>query len=147
MTNKDNRIEKLLSATSLRIHPHRFFIVSMPLTSLNNLKQHLSEFDAPFWSVCIEEDEITLILPVNTWTAVSSYLSKAKVDEEYRIISLDVATSWDVAGYLTKIMSVLTDEGISTGIVSGVSRNHLLIRTKDLIRAVEVLNKLIETAQ
>lgn len=147
MTGKDNRIEKLLAATSLRIHPYRFNIVSIPISNLNLIKQRLNDLDAQFWSVSVEEDEVTMIVPTTTWVALSAYLSKAKVDEDYRIITLDVTTNWDIAGYLTKMTSVLTQEDITIGIISGFTRNHLIIKNKDLIKAIEILNRLIEGAQ
>lgn len=147
MTGKDNRIEKILAATSLRIHPHRFVLVSMPLSTLTLLKQRLSDIDSPFWSLSVEEAEVTVILPITAWNTITSYFSKTRVEEDYRVITLDVTVPWDVAGFLTKILGVLAQENISCGLVSGFSRDHLIIKNKDLLRAIEILNQLIESAQ
>ncbi len=147
MTGKDNRIEKLIAATSLRIHPQKFSLISCPLSYSTLVKQRISDIDNPFWSVTISEEEISLILPSNTWQIHNSYFPKAKAEDDYRVITLDVATGWTVSGYLAKILSILTQENITIGIISAFSRHHLIIRSKDLLQTIDTLNKNIEIAQ
>lgn len=147
MTGKDNRIEKILAATSLRIHPHRFILISLPFSSLTLLKQRLADIDAAFWSFSIEEDEITLITPQNLWNTLSSYFSKSKSEEDYRVITLDVVVPRDISGFLPKILAILSQENISCRVVSGFSRDHIIVRNKDLLRGIEILNQLIDSAQ
>ncbi len=147
MTGKDNRIDKILAATSLRIHPQSFLIASIPSNSLGILKERLNDLEAPFWSLSVEESETTLIIPKSLWTNLAAFIPRAKIDEEYRVVTLDVDVSWDVPGYITKIVSILTQEGISTGVISGYTRNHLIIKNKDLMKAFELLNNTIETSQ
>ena len=147
MPGKDARVEKLLALTSLRIHPNKYIVATSPTSTINSIKQRLADIDSQYWSIISSEEEISLILPANTWAQMSSYLPKAKIEEDYRLITLDAPTSWDTPGYLTKILSILTQENITVGVISGFSRHHLIIKSKNLLQAIDSLNQTIEFSQ
>lgn len=147
MPGKDGRVEKLLALTSLRIHPNKFVVVTCPTSSINSIKQRLADLDSQYWSIISSEEEISLILPANAWNSMSSYLPKAKAEDDYRLITLDAPTSWDIPGYLTKVLTILTQENITVGIISGFSRHHLIIKSKHLLQAIDSLNQTIELCQ
>lgn len=147
MTGKDGRVEKLLGLTSLRIHPNKFVLVTSPISTLTAIKQRLSDFDSSFWNINVAEEEISLFLPANAWSTISNYLPKAHAEEDYRLITLDAPPSWDTPGYLTKILSILNQENISVGVISGSSRHHLIIKSKHLLQTIDTLNQAIEISQ
>lgn len=147
MTNKDGRVEKLLGLTSLRIHPNKFVFVTAPLSTLQTVKQRISDIDSTFWNINVAEEEISLFLPSNAWSNISNYLPKAKSEDDYRLITLDAPPSWEIPGYLTKILSILGQENISVGVISGYSRYHLIIKSKHLLQTIDSLNQAIEISQ
>ncbi len=147
MTGKDGRIEKLLALTSLRIHPNKFVLITSPVSTLNTIKQRLADIDSQYWHIITSEDEISLLLPATVWSQINSYLAKAKVEEDYRLITLDAPSSWETPGYLTKILSILAQENINVGIISSFSHHHLIIKSKNLLQAIDSLNQTIEISQ
>lgn len=147
MTGKDTQVDRLLAITSLKIHPNKFVLITSPISSASTVKQRLADLDNPFWSIITSEEEISLIIPATAWLLISSYLPKAKTEDDYRVITLDVAISWDSPGYLTKVLSILAQENIAVGIISGFSRHHLVMKSKHLLQAIDCLNQAIEIAQ
>ena len=147
MTGKDGRVEKLLALTSLRIHPNKFVLVTSPPSTIATIKQRLNDIDSSFFNLNTAEEEISLLLPANAWSTINNYLSKAKAEDDYRLITLDAPVSWDTPGYLAKILSILNQENISVGVLSGFSRHHLIIKSKFLLQTIDALNQAIEISQ
>ena len=60
----------------------------------------------------------------------------------WRILTFDTVLPFDLVGFLAKISRALAEENISILAISSFSTDHILVREKDLDRAIEKLESL-----
>jgi hypothetical protein len=109
-----------------------------------------------------DKDEITVIIDQNklklhsqsTTENQNSFKSNIKnysdsdkqnlteIEKDWKILTLDVVFSLDTVGILAKISGVLAERGISIMTISAYSRDHFLIREKDMDGATAALKSL-----
>jgi hypothetical protein len=63
----------------------------------------------------------------------------ARIEGDFRLVTLDIELGWNVVGYLARVMAILAEAGISCGVLSSFSRDHLLIKQDKLGAALRVL--------
>jgi uncharacterized protein len=63
----------------------------------------------------------------------------AETEKDWKILTLDVVFPLDTVGILAKISGVLAERGISIMTISAYSRDHFLIREKDMEIAIIAL--------
>jgi len=92
-----------------------------------------------FFSLIINKEEITLIVPDNEWKKISDSFLELKIERTYKIISLDLPLQWTITGYLSFIIRLLSEVGISAGTISCYSKNYLMIKKHDIFIAIQIL--------
>lgn len=125
----------------MRVSPAVYFLVGMRHADWLRLLENpeLSpRGDAPFM-LLRDEDEVTLLLDETDWRAMRHAARDARVESDFRLVTLDLELDWNVVGYLARVTAILSDAGISVGALSAFSRDHLLIKQGDLARALRVL--------
>jgi hypothetical protein len=60
----------------------------------------------------------------------------------WKILTFDAVLPFDLVGFLAKISKALAEENISILAISSFSTDHILVREKDLDRAIEKLESL-----
>jgi hypothetical protein len=65
-----------------------------------------------------------------------------EVEKDWRIITFDMILPFGLAGFLAKISKVLTDENISIFAIFAYSTDHILVKEKDLPRAIKKLENI-----
>ncbi len=83
----------------------------------------------------------TLLLEDADWRAMRHAARDARVETNFRLVTLDVELDWNVVGFLARVTEILAAEGIAVGALSAFSRDHLLIKQDDLGRALRVLGE------
>jgi hypothetical protein len=63
-------------------------------------------------------------------------------EKNWKILTLDIVFPLDIVGILAKISGVLAERGISVLTISAYSRDHFLIREKDMQEAIAALKSL-----
>jgi hypothetical protein len=96
--------------------------------------------DAPFM-VLRDEHEVTLMLDETDWRAMRHAARDARVEGNFRLVTLDLELDWNVVGYMARVTALLSGAGISVGALSAFSRDHLLIKQDDLGQALRVLGE------
>lgn len=127
----------------MRVSPAIYFLVGMRHEDWLRLLENpeLSpRGDAPFM-LLRDEHEVTLLLDETDWRALRHAARDARVEDNFRLVTLDLALDWNVVGYLARVTGILSQAGISVGALSAFSRDHLLIKQDDLATALRVLGE------
>jgi hypothetical protein len=127
----------------VRVSPALYFLVGMRHEDWLRLLENpeLSpRGDAPFM-VLRDEHEVTLMLDETDWRAMRHAARDARVEGNFRLVTLDLELDWNVVGYMARVTALLSGAGISVGALSAFSRDHLLIKQDDLGQALRVLGE------
>ena len=143
----DNKAEiaNLLSKTRVEVSPETYFLVSLRHEDWTRLLENpeLSpRGDAPYM-LLRDKYEVTLLLDETDWRTMRHAAREAKVEGDFRLVTLDIELGWNVVGYLAQVTEILAGAGISVGALSAFSRDHLLIKQEELGTALRVLGKYV----
>lgn len=90
------------------------------------------------FAVVRDKKEITVIVDQ---TKIDS-ADEGETMKDYKIITFDMVLPFSLVGFMAKVSKALADEGISIFVISAYSTDHLLVREKDLPKAVDALENL-----
>lgn len=65
-----------------------------------------------------------------------------KIERGWKVLTFDMTLPFKVVGFLAKISKALADENISIFAVSSYSTDHILVKKKDLSKAINKLESL-----
>jgi len=65
-----------------------------------------------------------------------------EMEKDYRIITFDMTLPFGLVGFLARIYKALKDQNISIIAVSAYSRDHILVKEKDVLPAIKALEKI-----
>jgi hypothetical protein len=118
----------------------KYVIVSIPTKESKNLQ--IEKFQKEFLSIIYEKDEITLIIKGKNYDKIKKSFKKAEVERNFRIITYDEILDWNITGFISKIAEVLAKNKIVMGVISAYSKDHFLIKDKDIKKALKILKEL-----
>jgi len=130
---------KLYAKTRAEVLPEDYLIIKLPLKETVVIEDKIKLIRDVFFSLIINKEEITLIIPDNEWKKISDSFLELKIERTYKIISLDLPLQWTVTGYMSYIVRLLSEVGISVGTISCYSKNYLLIKKHDIFMAIQIL--------
>lgn len=122
----------------VKVLDNNFLIVSIPIEHSDLIKRNAKHFN-DFFSLVDEKDEVTLIISDKDWNKIKNNIKNIKIEKNYKIINLGVVLDWNIVGFLAEITKRLTKNNISTGIISGYRKDYLLVKKKDVKKAIRVL--------
>jgi hypothetical protein len=93
-------------------------------------------------SVLFLPEEITLIMWSELWRRCREEFAGSHAEEGFRLVTLKVKLAWDVVGYLARITAALAAAGVSVGVLTGYSGDHLLVKDSDLDKVLSALRSL-----
>ncbi len=85
--------------------------------------------------------EVTLLIEEDDWKRIHHAVRDARVERDFRLLTFDIELPWSVVGFLARVTELLAAAGISAGVLSSFSRDHLLIRQADLANTLRVLGE------
>ena len=139
----NERARRVWAATRLHVWPERYRLIGLPPERLGDAADLVARASGGFAGLVLERDEVSLALPEGLWKD-SPLRPHAKGDAgPYRAITLDVDVDLDVTGYLAPAAALLAETGVSIVPMCGFLKDHLLVREKDLERALATLEALI----
>ncbi|AGK60473.1 hypothetical protein Asulf_00446 [Archaeoglobus sulfaticallidus PM70-1] len=94
--------------------------------------------DGEFFAIIRDRGEITVVLRESELEKIGY----AEAERDFRLITFDLILPFDVVGFIAKISTAMADENISIFVISSYSTDSILIREKDLDRALRVLKGL-----
>ncbi|MFH1358806.1 MAG: ACT domain-containing protein [archaeon] len=65
-----------------------------------------------------------------------------EIEKDWKLITFDTILGLSLVGFVAKISEVLAKEKMSIFVLSSYFTDHVLVKKKDLDKAVEALNKL-----
>lgn len=86
----------------------------------------------------VDKDETTVIIDQ------SKYEKKdiIKIEKGWKILTFDMTLPFGLVGFLAKVSEALAEEEISILAISAYSTDHILIKKKDLSKAIQKLKSL-----
>ena len=103
-----------------------------------------SRLGVPFSAAVVDKDEVTLLLPWESWHQVRDQAHAYDQARGYRLITFDTPTDLGLVGFIAILSDLLAQAGISIYSVSSFTRDHVLVREDDLNQAIKVLSDFIE---
>ena len=133
--------------TKVNVQSGEYLIVKVPLkygAMLRDLTRFVKE---TFFNYTVEPAEITLVVHERDWQNIGRDFIETKVEHGYNIVSLEVSSESDIAGYLAVVSRILADVGIPIGVISSNRTDHILIKKYDLQKSIFVLQDLINSCK
>jgi len=62
-----------------------------------------------------------------------------EMERDWRLLTFDMVLPLDLVGFLAKVLQVLADEGIPIFSLSAYSTDHILVKEKDIGKAIKSL--------
>ncbi|MEP6925776.1 MAG: ACT domain-containing protein [Pyrinomonadaceae bacterium] len=141
-----SQAKELLRQTRIEVAPETFFLVSLSPEEYRRLLENpelAPRGGAPFMLLS-DRFEVTMLLDSIDWQTMRHAARDAKVEGNFRLLTLNLVLPWNVIGYYALVTKILADAEISVGALSAFSRDHLLIKQEDLPKALKVLGPFVE---
>ena len=138
-------VEELLRRTRIEVAPAVYSLVGMRWEDWSRLLENpeLSPRGETPFMILRDAHEVTLLVEENDWRAMRHVAREARVETNFRLLTLDIELEWTVVGFLAHVTEILARSGISVGALSSFSRDHLLIKQDDLGTALRVLGQYV----
>lgn len=88
------------------------------------------------FAVISDKNEITVIHNQNT-----KLENVLEVEKDFRLLTFDMTLPFDLVGFMAYISKLLADENISIFTISAYSTDHILLKNKDLGKAISVFEQ------
>lgn len=133
----DPRVRDVLRRAHFEVHPARFAIVGLPAAGESTVHSL-----GP-WSAALQTgDEVTLYLPEPEWDRMAPRFPSAKVQRDWRLISVQVAIPWELHGVLAALTGALAESAIPCSVLAAHTTDHLLVPDARLAEALAALRAL-----
>lgn len=142
----NERIFQLLRQTKIEIAPETHFFISLQNEDWLKLLENpeLSpRMTSPFM-IFKDKFEVSLLLDEIDFGTIRQAIPKAKIEKNFRLLTFDIELNFTVVGFLAEISRILAEADISIIALSSFSRDHILIKQKDLPKALLALSKYVE---
>ncbi len=99
---------------------------------VNSKKPYLNAF-----ANIIDKNETTVIIEQSEYDEENVI----EIEKDWKILTFDMVLPFGLVGFLAKVSKVLADEKIPIFVISAYSTDHILVKEKDLTRALEKLKE------
>lgn len=130
----------VFAQTQLHTDNTEYVIVSFETQQVVEALFLFSRLGVPFSTAVVDKDEVTLLLPWESWCQVRDEAGACDEARGYRLITFDIHTDLGLVGFIATLSSLLAEAGISIYSVSAFARDHILVQEEDLDRALEILS-------
>lgn len=134
----------LFQNTRLNVAKDSFVLIGLPRERVRWLREKIDliAHDNDPWMLFHDGLECTVLVSESLWAEAGVSTEEIQVETEFRLVTIDRILTWDVVGFMAQITRCLAEAGISVGLLSSFSRDHLLIKDADLNLALLTLNNL-----
>lgn len=133
----------VFASTKLKLHPDEYTIVSLPVDK-QDMALELFKPLSPFSSITVDTEEVSLILKTSEWEKMKEHFPVFESEAPYSVITFDIVLDLSLVGFLSVVSAILADEGISIYAISTYLRDHIMVKTKEADRTIQVLEELIQ---
>ena len=138
----DIEVTELLRRTRVEVAPATFFLVGLRHEDWARLLENpeLSPRSESPFMLLRDAHEVTLLLEETDWQTMRHAAREARVEKDFRLVTLDIELPWHVVGFLARVTQILAAAGVAIGALPAFSRDHLLIKQEDLGKALRALS-------
>ena len=86
-------------------------------------------------AVICDDNEISIV--INQSKIQEEHV--VEIDRDWRLLTFDMFLPLDMVGFLAKVLQVLADEGVNIFSLSAYSTDHILVKEKDIGKAIQSL--------
>ena len=86
----------------------------------------------------IDRNEITVIIDQSKFNEIDII----GIEKNWKILTFDMTLPFGLVGFMAKVSQALADEKISIFAISAYSTDHILVKEKDLSKAIKKLENL-----
>ena len=135
--------EELLRRAKVVVAPATFVLVGLRHEDWARLLEQPELSPRPTVPFMLLRDthEVTLLLEEEDWLVMRHALREARVETNWRLVTLDIELDWNVTGFLARVTDILAAARIPVSALTAFSRDHLLIKQDDLPRALKALGE------
>ena len=91
------------------------------------------------FAIIKDKNEITVVIEQSK---IDNNKNIIKIDKNWKIITFDIFLPFNLVGFIAKISKILADAGISIFVISAFSTDHILVKEKNLNKAISKLKNL-----
>ena len=138
--------KELLKKARVAVTPGFYSLVSLQKDAWHALladPQLSPRMSSPFM-ILMDQWEVTLLLDETDMRNIRPGLGGAKVQNDFRLLSLDLPLGFDEVGIMAELSGGLAGAGVPILAVSAFTRDHLLIKQEHLAKALVALGSLVE---
>jgi hypothetical protein len=146
MRLENKKVSELLKKSRIEVSPEIFSLVSLKESDWHKLLEipTLSpRMTVPFM-IFKDRWEVTLLLDETDFETMRVGLREAKIERGFRLLCFDIEFGFSVVGFFSEISRILAEAEIPIFAISAFSRDHLLIKQEDLVKALKVLSEFVE---
>lgn len=121
------KLKDYLKNGNIRIQKEKFAIVKSRKSLPNS------------FAVIKDKNEITVIIDQSR---IKNNKDIIKIDKDWRIIAFDMILPFNLVEFIAKISKNLADAGISIFVISAFSTDYILVKEKNLAKAISKLKTL-----
>src|SRR5215212_8188280 len=116
----DTDVAALLSRAKVEVAPETFVLVGMRHEDWRRLLENpeLSPRAESNFMLLRDPFEVTLLLEESDWRAMRHAARDARVESDFRLVTLGVELGWDVVGFLARVTEILAAAGVAVGALS-----------------------------
>lgn len=85
-----------------------------------------------------DKNETTVIIDSRKFNEIDAI----EIEKDWKIITFDMVLPFGLVGFIAKVSQVLANEKISIFVISSYSTDHILIKEKDLSKAIKKLENM-----
>jgi hypothetical protein len=140
---QEKAVKDLLRETKVAVAPATYVLVGLNHRDWSRLLEdsELSPRTEASFMIFRDAHEVTLLMEEDDWLRMRHAIRDAKVERDFRLITLDIELPWNVVGYFARVSEILAQAGIPIGALSSFSNDHLLIKQEDLGKTLRVLGE------
>ena len=86
----------------------------------------------------IDKNETTVIIDQSNFNEKDAI----EIEKDWKILTFDMVLPFGLVGFMAKVSQTLADEKISIFAISAYSTDHVLVKEKDLNKAIKKLENL-----
>ena len=121
-------IDQALSAASFYSDGRSYSFVRLPVTQVAAAAGMVAQIGEPFCALLIDKDEVSLLIPADTWDGFSNRIPDSAVSAEpYRLITIDVELEPDLVGFMAHVSRAMADADITILPFAAYTRDHLFV--------------------
>jgi len=86
----------------------------------------------------IDKNEITVIIEQSKFNEKDAI----EIKRNWKMLTFDMVLPFELVGFIAKVSQALAAENISIFVISAYSTDHILVKEKDLLKAIKKLGNL-----